>query len=63
MANRQSVYDRQHAAIGAKPVWNLAIVTHVEHGKVGVFARFHAAFTVGQSQCPGSVNGRRCDCL
>jgi len=43
---RQAIHDRQRAAICAKPVRDLAIVTHVKHGEVGVFARFHAAFAV-----------------
>ena len=47
MAARHAVHDGQRAAICAKPVWDLAIVTHVKHGKVGVFARFHTAFAIG----------------
>jgi len=56
LAARHAVHDRQHAAICAKPVWDLAIVTYVKRRQIGVLARFHAAFTIGQSKRPGSVD-------
>jgi len=46
-AARDAIHDRQRAAICTKPVRDLAIVTRRKHGKVGVFARFHAALAVG----------------
>src|ERR1022692_1470014 len=47
MTARHAIHNRQSAAICAKPVRDLAIVTHVKHGQVGVFTRFHAAFAAG----------------
>ena len=44
MAAGHAVHDGQRATIGAKPVGDLAIVAHVKHSQVGVFARFHTAF-------------------
>jgi hypothetical protein len=55
MAARHTIHNRQRAAICAKPVRDLAIVTHVKHGQIGVFARFHAAFAAGQSKRPGPL--------
>src|SRR5271157_737004 len=63
MAARYAIHDRQRAAICAKPVRDLAIIAHVKHRQVGVFARFHAALAVGQPQRPGSVDRRRCNRL
>ena len=60
-AARHAIHDRQHAAIHAEPVRDFAIIAHVKHGQVGVFAWFHAAFAVGQAKRPRAVDRRRCD--
>jgi chemotaxis protein histidine kinase CheA len=46
---RHAVHDGQFAAVHSEPVGNLAVVFNIEHGKVCVFSRFHAAFAVGQA--------------
>ena len=47
MAAGRAVHDGQRATIGPKPVGDFAIVAHVKHSQVGVFARFHTAFAAG----------------
>jgi len=41
-----TIRNRQHASIRAKPVGNLAIVLDIEYSEIGVFAGFDGTFAV-----------------
>ena len=58
---RHAIHDCQHAAIHAKPVWNLAIVARRRRRPGRRLSGFDAAFAVRQSQRPRSVDRGRGD--
>ena len=59
----RAIQNGEGAPIGSEPVGDFAVIVDFKYGQVRIFSGLNRAFAGVQSQRPGSVDGRRGNCL